>query len=120
GLKGLTALSLGRYGTSTGAPDLVTAIQGRLDFLRLKSDLIDARVTIQGGDDGDIGSITIGSSLLGGATEFSRRIDATGGIDPVTIKGDVLGGSGYVTGSIFAFGRVATVTVVRSPPCRSP
>ncbi|HJZ93151.1 MAG TPA: hypothetical protein VKE40_19900 [Gemmataceae bacterium] len=111
GLKGLTALSLGRYGTSTGAPDLVTAIQGRLDFLRLKSDLIDARVTIQGGDDGDIGSITIGSSLLGGATDFSGRIDATGDIGPVTIKGDVLGGSGYVTGSIFAFGRIATVTV---------
>jgi hypothetical protein len=108
GLKGLTALSLGRYGTDTGAPDLTSTIGGRLDFLRLKSDLIDAYVFVQGGD---IGSVTIGGSLLGGAASLSGRFETTGNIGPITIRGDVVGGSDYASGSIYAVGKIAGATI---------
>src|SRR5262249_32068519 len=67
GLKGLTVQSLGRFGTSTGASDLNTLIQGRLDFLKVKSDVQEASVSVQGGVDGRLGSVTIGGSLIGGA-----------------------------------------------------
>src|SRR5262249_33701981 len=60
GLKGLTVQSLGRFGTSTGADDLTTAIQGQLDFLRVKTDFKDAIVQTAGNSDGKIGSVTIG------------------------------------------------------------
>jgi hypothetical protein len=108
GVKGLTALSLGRYGIDTGSPDLTSTIGGRLDFLRLKSDLIDAYVFVQGGD---IGSVTIGGSLLGGADQYAGRIETTGNIGPITIRGDVVGGSDYASGSIYAIGKIAGATI---------
>jgi hypothetical protein len=113
GLKGLTAQSLGSYGTFTGAPDLHTQIQGRLDFLRSKSDVQGEFVDVQGGVDGDIGPVNIGGSLLGGVTVNSGRISASGDIGPVTIRGDVVGGGGAATGSgaIFCNGKLAGLTM---------
>src|SRR6266568_748094 len=52
GLAGLTAQSLGRFGTSTGAVDLHTGILGKLGTLTVKSDVKEAFVQVLGGADG--------------------------------------------------------------------
>src|SRR5207247_2214508 len=57
GLRGLTVQSLGMFGTNTGAPNLNTVVQGKLGFLSVKSDVKDAFINVQGGDDGKIGSV---------------------------------------------------------------
>jgi len=107
GLKALRVQSLGRYGVSTGAPDLITEIGGRLGSLLIKSDLNEAIVLA----DGDIGSITIGGSLLGGATDLFGQIAAAGDIGVVNIRGDIAGGSGYQSGSIVAERAIGTVVI---------
>src|SRR5262245_6710647 len=111
GAKGLTVQLLGRFGTTTGAPDLNTVVQGRLDFLRVKSDMKDARVELQGGADGDLGAVTIGGSLLGGSASESGQIRASGDMGLVTIGGDVRGGSGANSGNLLCEGKIAGVTI---------
>jgi len=100
GLKGLTVHSMGRFGTGTGAPDLNTVIQGKLDSLRVKSDLKDAFVDVQGGSDGRIGAVSIGGSLFGGAGTSSGRINSGGDMGLVTIGGNLTGGSGIDSGRV--------------------
>ena len=94
GLKGLTVQSLGRFGTSTGAPDLISVVQGKLDFLKVKSDSNGAIINVQGGADGRIGSMYLGGSLIGGAAVGSGRIFSSGDIGFVTILGNLTGGAG--------------------------
>ena len=65
GLASLKPRSMGRFGTSTGAADLKTVIQGKLGALNVKTDVTGAFIDVQGGNDGDIGRITLGGSLIG-------------------------------------------------------
>src|SRR5262249_19953665 len=46
GLAALTAQSIGRYGTSTGAADLHTHIQGKLGALTVRGDVNDANIQV--------------------------------------------------------------------------
>ena len=111
GLAGLAARSMGRYGTVTGAMHLSSRVEGRLGFVKLKSDLSTASIDVQGGPDGDIGPVTIGGALLGSAAPDSGLLNASGDIGPVTIRGDVVGGGGAGSGSLRAGGRLAGVTI---------
>src|SRR5262249_6393055 len=97
GLTGLTAQSLGRYGTSTGAASLFTTIQGRLGFLKVKSDVKEASVEVQGGPEGRLGLVSIGGSLLGGAANASGRVYSTGDMGFVTILGNLTGAGGIAS-----------------------
>jgi hypothetical protein len=111
GLAGLTAHSLGRYGTDTGAADLHSVIQGQLDSLSIKSDVKEAYLDVQGGADGSIGRITIGGSLLGTGL-YGGCIQASGDIGNVRVGGQVAGGAGYLSGNISANGgNMGTVTI---------
>jgi hypothetical protein len=110
GLNGLTVHSMGRFGTSTGAPDLGTVIQGRLNFLKVKSDVREASVLVQGGAAGRLGSVTIGGSLIGGARLGSGRIFSDGALGPVRIVGNVQGG-GDESGEVFTNSTLAGVTI---------
>src|SRR5262249_12018313 len=74
GLKGLTVRSLGHFGTGTGALDLHTQVQGKLAFLRVKGNIEQAQVEVEGGPDGDLGPVNIGGSLYGGDSDLSGRI----------------------------------------------
>ncbi|HEX3151618.1 MAG TPA: hypothetical protein VHR66_26325 [Gemmataceae bacterium] len=103
GLKTLTARSLGRFGTSTGAPNLNTVIQGKLGVLNVKTDIVGAFIDVQGGNDGDIGRIALGGSLIGGTAGQLGSIRANSDIGNVTIKGSVIGGGQFESG------RIATV-----------
>ena len=100
GLTGLTVHSLGRFGTSTGAPDLRTVIQGKLGFLKIKSDVREASVSVEGAADGRLGSVSIGGSLIGGGGNFSGRIISEGAMGVVRVRGDVLGGGGSESAEI--------------------
>jgi hypothetical protein len=111
GLKGLTVLSLGRFGTNTGAPNLDTVVQGKLDFLTVKSDIKEASVEAQGGLDGRIGSVNIGGSLIGGANTNSGRIASSGPMGTVRIGGSVQGLGGQDSGEIRSASTLASVTI---------
>jgi hypothetical protein len=112
GLKGLTVQSLGLYGTTTGAKDLRSSIAGRLDFLRVRTDVVGASADADG-----IGSVLIGGSLIGGrtgkGTQASGVITSRGDLGPVTIRGDLIGGDaeGSHSGEVFAKGRLARLTL---------
>jgi hypothetical protein len=62
GLKSISVLSLGNWGTSTGAPHLVSAINGAVGTFKVVADVYEARVSVLGGADGKIGTPTIGGS----------------------------------------------------------
>lgn len=99
-LKGLNVYSMGRYGTSTGAPDLKTVVTGKLDAFRVKSDVRGVDFQVKG--KANIGSVTIGGSLVGGARDREGWIYAEGDIGPLSVQGDLVGGAGVSTGLIYA------------------
>jgi hypothetical protein len=99
GLLSLTAQSLGRFGTSTGAPDLESTIQGKLGALTVKSDVVESFVNVTGGADGKIGKVFVGGSL-------SSKIAASGDIGAVLIQGDVIGGVGTDSGNVRSGGAI--------------
>jgi hypothetical protein len=103
GVKGLTVQSLGRFGTSTGAPDLNTVIEGALDFLKVTSDVKKASVSVDG-TDGRIGSVSIGGSLIGGDDTINGRIFSSAAMGAVRIAGSVQGVRGTESGEIRTFG----------------
>src|SRR5262245_4089826 len=111
GLKGLTVQSMGRFGTSTGAPDLNSEIRGQLNFLKVKSDVNEEVIKVVGGVDGKIGPVSIGGSLIGGASTESGSISATGDIGIVNVAGNVIVGTGGGSGRIFCSRKVAGVKI---------
>jgi hypothetical protein len=110
GLVGLTVRSLGRYGAHTGVADLTSTVQGALESLRVGTDVQGAAVLVTGGQDGRIGSVFVGGSLIGAATRQSGSIIAEGNLGPVTIHGDLIGGAGNNSGEVAGNQEVA-VTV---------
>jgi filamentous hemagglutinin len=113
--KGLTAQSLGVFGTSTGAPDLLSTFNGRLDKLTIATDVKAASVRVvdsSGANHGSIGPIFIGGSLIGGAAANTGEIVSANAMGPVTIRGDVIG-CGSQTGFIHttAAGPILGVTI---------
>jgi len=105
GLASLTVQSLGRLGISTGAADLQSDIVGKLGVLLVKSDLL-GTVRVTGGQDGKIGSVKVGGSLLGGALTSSGSIQAEGNTGAVIVKGSVIGGDGDFSGRIASEGKI--------------
>src|SRR5262249_5991434 len=96
GLAALTAQSMGRYGTSTGAANLQSGIQGKLGTLTIRGDLKDANISVNGG----IGSIAIGGSVIGGSTDGAGSITAEGDLGTCVIRGDLIGGTADRTGFV--------------------
>jgi hypothetical protein len=107
GLASLTVQSLGRFGTATGSPDLQTAVSGRLGTLRVKSDVVGAFVSVTGGDDGKIGSVLVGGSLIAvGTGTNSGSIQSTGDMGAVRVGGDLVGGGGPDSGAVKCDGAI--------------
>lgn len=111
GLKGLTVHSMGLYWDTGGGPYFDTAIQGKLGFLKVKTGVFNSSIKVEGGADGQIGSVLVGGCLYGGAGEFSGSIISTGDMGFVTIWGNVIGGGNDVTGGVFSGGKLAGVKV---------
>jgi hypothetical protein len=100
-LKSLTVQSLGRLGTSTGSPDLVTTISGAVPKILIKGDLAGAQIMIPETEDtGDVGSINVGGSILGGDQLFSGSMNVGGKIGTLRVGRDIAGGSGQGSANI--------------------
>jgi hypothetical protein len=110
GMGALTVHSMGRFGLLTGATNLNSVIQGKPLSLKSKTDINEAFINAQGGVNGQIGSIIIDSSLIGGATGNTGRINA-GLIGTVTIRGDLVGGVGFKSGTIATPRTITSVTI---------
>ncbi len=111
GLASLTVQSLGLLGTSTQAAggDLASAVNGPVGKLIVKSSVRDAFFSVVGGTAGNLGSVAIAGSLLGGTDGQSGSILAQGNIGAVKIGGDVRGGAGTTSGAIVAAGNLGAV-----------
>jgi hypothetical protein len=102
-VKTLTVNSLGRLGLDSQqgltSPTLESDFNGTLGALNITHDDNGAYINVSGGN---IGSIHIGGSLIGGSTEHSGEIATTGlsNIGAITIGHDIQGGSGQDTGII--------------------
>jgi hypothetical protein len=102
GLRGLTAQSMGRFGTTTGAPSPYSVISGSLDFLRIKGDVYAVSFAVEGGANGRIGSVVVGGSVIGGMFSATGQIFSEGQMGFATIRGDIVGGSGWFSGQVLS------------------
>jgi hypothetical protein len=112
-VRSLTVGSLGRYGTDTqpagGTLDLT--INGRLGSLVVRGDVVGTWVNVSDGSDGQIGSVRIQGSLVGGADIHRGELYSSGAMGPVRIGGSVVGGLGLATGLIQSDGPLAGLTI---------
>ena len=110
-VTGLAVQSLGRLGTSTQAAggSVQSDFAGQLGGLLVKSDVVGAFLAA-----GDLGAITIGGALRGGAAANSGALFATGDIGVVRIGQGIIGGAGAQAGSVEAGGSIAKITLGNS------
>ncbi len=108
-VKSLSVASLGAHGTSTGAPDLESQIEGTLGALIVTGSVDGAFVRV--GSGGNLGSVTVGGSIRGAVAEDSGEIFAEGNVGPVVVGGDVVGGIATASGSIGAGKKMGSVTI---------
>ncbi len=99
----LTVNSLGKVGlvSQGGAGDLNWAINGSMGPVLVKADVQNVNVFVT---PGDLASLTINGSLLGGTTDNSGKFEVAGSIGPVIIGKDVVGGSGAFSAYVSADG----------------
>jgi hypothetical protein len=113
-VQSLDVYSMGRIGTDSQEgvvnPSLESQITGTLGALKITADDSGTYILVTGGD---IGSIKIGGSLIGGSAENSGEIavSGSGDIGPIKIGHDILGGTGQQSGSIVGEGTIGTVTI---------
>jgi len=100
---------LGGSGTLFGAANLQSETNGSTRALNVRSWMIDSNFRTERG--GNIGSVSIGGTLIGSGTSNSGSIYSSGNIGNVTVAGSVLGDAGTNSGSIYAFGNIGAVTV---------
>lgn len=112
GLKTLSVRSMGRFGIDTQlGGNLRSDIKGALGALLVAGDVKETFVLVIGGDDGRIGAITIGGSLIGGSNQDSGAFISQGDMGAVKIGHDVQGGSGGSSASIQCHGNLASVSI---------
>jgi len=114
GVGTLTVDSLGRAGASTqvGGDNLDSAVSGNLTKLVVKGDVVGS-LTVSGNVGlGNLGSLSVGGSLLGGSAENSGSIVVDGFITgSAAIRGSIIGGSGVDSGELSAALIVGKTTV---------
>src|SRR5262249_53697963 len=89
-----TAIYPGANGEGT------SSIQGRRGKLTIKGVLDTSFISVGAGS--DIGSVSIGGSIIGGATANQGKVYAEGNLGGASIGGDIIGDAGNYSGSIGA------------------
>lgn len=115
-LASLSVYSLGVRGTSTqpSGGNLVSRIFGSVGPVSIADDLHKAVIYITKAKDGpaNLGAVTIGGDLIGGATTSSGQIAVIdGALQSVSIKGNLAAGTAAFTGYIYAAKSVGAVTI---------
>lgn len=112
GLGTIKVHSMGRFGTTTGAPNLNSDVDGRVTSLTVTTDVKEVSFQAFGGANGRLGALTIGGSFIGGAAAFAGFMYATGDMGPVKIGGDVIAaGSGQSSGSVHSQAKLASISI---------
>ncbi|HEV7404864.1 MAG TPA: hypothetical protein VGO11_18120 [Chthoniobacteraceae bacterium] len=110
----LKVRSYGRYGTTTEpaasgtfTPTLVSKLDGALGALTVTADMKDAYLllTDTNGDNGKLGAVSIGGSIVGGT------LNSDNGITSIKVNGDLAGGATGSSGAIFSGGAIGPVTI---------
>jgi hypothetical protein len=105
-IKSLTVDSLGRFG-QVGAGSNQSTILGDVPSLTVRHDIVDSYFAVSG----NLASVKIGGSLIGGDDEHGGAIYCTGNLGNVSVKHDIIGGDGNYSGSVGAGQNLAGVTV---------
>jgi hypothetical protein len=106
-INSLTVNSIGRF-PSIGPDELVDSkVSGSINKVIDKGDMDGTYILVTG----NLGSLSIGGSLIGGDFSFDGQINVDGNIGRAVIKHDVRGGSGAFTGVLSAGGNLGPVTV---------
>jgi hypothetical protein len=109
GLASLKVVSLGRFGTTTGATVLSVNVDGRLGALKVAGDVNGTFIVAD-----TLGTAIIGGSLIGGSSDGSGLLSTNGDMGKVKVGGDLVGGAGNASGTIRSGGALAGVTVAGS------
>lgn len=112
-IQSLTVQSMGDQFTldsQGGNGSLQSAITGNVGMLTVKGDVDGERIVVAG----TLGTVMIGGSLNGDATDLSGNIFSTLGTGMVTIGGSIVGSGGQASGEIATEGTLAGVTVDQS------
>ena len=110
-LASLKVNSLGKAGlvSQGGGGGLNWAVNGSVGPVTVKTDVQNVDISIY---PGNLASLTIGGSLLGGTTNFTGYLDVNGGIGPVSIGKDVIGGSAAYSAYVSADnGDIASIKI---------
>ncbi len=112
-VKSLSVQSMGEFGDSTQqAGGLVESnLNGALGSLKVAGNVRESFLSIAGGVDGKIGSITIGGSLIGGSTSDAGRIFSDGAMGAVKVGGSIEGGSGQSSGQIGTNSSIVSIAI---------
>ena len=89
-VKGLNVQSMGEFGVSTQQAGGLreSNLNGALGSLKMVGNLRESFLSVGGGLDGKIGSLTIGGSLIGGSASDGGRIFSSGAIGAVKVGGE--------------------------------
>lgn len=116
-LGSLTVHSMGALGLNTGAPDFISQINGAVKTINVKTDLSDASVSIFGVANSKsvgLGALNIGGSLKAPTSTGYGTVNVSGDIGSVKIGGSMIGGSnaGSSSGSIYSsVGKIGSITI---------
>jgi hypothetical protein len=105
-IKKLKVDSFGRFG-QRGNGNFDSNISGNVDRLIVRDDFIDTFFHVTG----NIGSASIGGSIIGGDAPDSGEILADGELGSVSVSHDIRGGDGTYSGSVGSTTNVASVNV---------
>lgn len=96
-VKSLTVWSVGRLGTTTGAADLETLLDGAVGNVTVNGDVVNASVYINASP--SVGKVVIRGSIIGGSADYSGLVSIFAAkVASVTIGGAVRGGVGLASG----------------------
>jgi hypothetical protein len=107
-IKSLTVNTIGVANVAgalvAGVPEL--RVVGTLGKITVKGDFVAARLVLM-----NVGSISIGGSLVGGSEYKAGHINVIGGCGSLKIAGNVVGGSGTFSGYCVIAGVLGPVTI---------
>ena len=94
--KSMDVQSMGMFGVSTGAPDLLSAVTGPSGSLKIQGDLSKVKLFASG----DMSALSIGGSVIGGAGAEQGVISLSAGLGNLHIGGNIQGGAGAQSGFV--------------------
>jgi hypothetical protein len=118
-LKSLNVNSIGAHGTATeptGIQTLVSTLYGGVGSISVQKDITGAQIMVEPNttslvSDGNIGSLKIGGSLIGGTALESGFVQTNGNLGSLVIGGNLEGNSGVDSGALQIGGKIGSISL---------